>query len=175
MCDCVLTDSIWASLLSFCFIYQQRPKNKSWVQERRVLVPMINHQWALKMSRGGKGRWSGMFHMWYLLQFSSSLPSGQSLKPLQRKRPMMQWTPLAQAKNVGAHFDLNLAGERWKVRWLQLENTKKKTPLLASSYTKLHYSRLLYENFNETNSKTPAVTYFMFSVNESKRVKELHY
>lgn len=44
-----------------------------------------------------------------LLQFSSSLPSGQSLKPLQRKRPMMQWTPLAQAKNVGEHFDLTLA------------------------------------------------------------------
>lgn len=46
------------------------------------------------------------------LQFSSSLPSGQSLKPLQRKRPMMQWTPLAQAKNEGAHFDLALAKNR---------------------------------------------------------------
>lgn len=46
------------------------------------------------------------------LQFSSSLPSGQSLKPLQWKRPMMQWTPLAQAKNVGAHFDLTLAEDR---------------------------------------------------------------
>lgn len=42
------------------------------------------------------------------VQFSSSLPSGQSLKPLQRKRPMMQWMPLAQAKNVGAHLDLIL-------------------------------------------------------------------
>lgn len=26
---------------------------------------------------------------------------------------MMQWTPLAQAKNVGAHFDLTLAKDRW--------------------------------------------------------------
>lgn len=50
-----------------------------------------------------------------LLQFSSSLPSGQSLKPLHRKRPMMQWTPLAHAKNVGAHFDLTLAKERRRV------------------------------------------------------------
>lgn len=64
------------------------------------------------VGRGGGQEARGMFHRWYLLQFSSSLPSGQSLKPLQRKRPMMQWTPLAQAKNVGAHFDLNLAGER---------------------------------------------------------------
>jgi hypothetical protein len=46
---------------------------------------------------------------WYSLQFSSSLPSGQSSKPLQRKRPMMQWMPLAQGKNVGPHFDLALA------------------------------------------------------------------
>lgn len=55
---------------------------------------------------------------WHLLQFFSSLPSGQSLKPLQRKRPMMQWTPLAQAKNVGAHFDLTLArtGTGWRLR-----------------------------------------------------------
>lgn len=28
---------------------------------------------------------------------------------------MMQWTPLAQAKNVGAHFDLTLAKERGRV------------------------------------------------------------
>lgn len=45
----------------------------------------------------------------YSLQFSSSLPSGQSSKPLQRKRPMMQCIPLAQAKNVGAHRDFTLA------------------------------------------------------------------
>lgn len=45
------------------------------------------------------------------LQFSSSLSSGQSLKPLQRKRPMMQWSPLAQVKNVPGHFDLALAKE----------------------------------------------------------------
>lgn len=50
----------------------------------------------------------------HLLQFSSSLPSGQSSKPLHRNRPMMQWMPLAQGKNVGPHFDLALAagGER---------------------------------------------------------------
>lgn len=52
----------------------------------------------------------------HLLQFSSSLPSGQSLKPLQRKRPMMQWTPFAQAKKVGAHFDRTLAEDRRRVR-----------------------------------------------------------
>lgn len=44
-----------------------------------------------------------------LLQFSSSLPSGQSSKPLQRKRPMMQWMPLAHGKKVGPHFDFALA------------------------------------------------------------------
>lgn len=58
-------------------------------------------------SSGHRSMYLGV--MWDLLQFSSSLPSGQSLKPLQRKRPMMQWTPLAQAKNVGEHFDLTLA------------------------------------------------------------------
>lgn len=29
---------------------------------------------------------------------------------------MMQWTPLAQAKNEGAHLDLTLAEDRWRVR-----------------------------------------------------------
>ena len=45
------------------------------------------------------------------LQLSSSLRSGQSANPLQRKRPMMQKMPLAQAKKVGAHFDRTLAVE----------------------------------------------------------------
>lgn len=53
----------------------------------------------------------------YSLQLSSSLPSGQSLKPLQRKRPMMQWTPLAQPKNVGAHLDFTFAVREKKRRW----------------------------------------------------------
>lgn len=51
----------------------------------------------------------GARRSWYLLQFSSSLPSGQSSNPLHWKRPMMQWTPLAQGKNVGPHLDLALA------------------------------------------------------------------
>lgn len=54
-------------------------------------------------TRGAAGR------SWYSLQFSSSLPSGQSSNPLHWKRPMMQWMPLAQGKNVGPHFDLALA------------------------------------------------------------------
>lgn len=54
-------------------------------------------------TRGASGRSS------YSLQFSSSLPSGQSSNPLHWKRPMMQWMPLAQGKNVGPHFDLALA------------------------------------------------------------------
>lgn len=52
----------------------------------------------------------------YSLQLSSSLPSGQSRKPLQRKRPIMQWTPLAQPKNVGAHFDFTFAKRKKKMR-----------------------------------------------------------
>lgn len=48
-------------------------------------------------------------HPQYLLQFSSSLPSGQSSNPLHLKRPMIQWMPLAQGKNVGPHLDLALA------------------------------------------------------------------
>ena len=45
------------------------------------------------------------------LQLSSSLPSGQSLKAVQRTRRMVRWIPLAQAKDVGAHFDLTFAVE----------------------------------------------------------------
>ncbi|KAL0629020.1 Zinc finger protein [Plecturocebus cupreus] len=60
----------------------------------------------------GKNKGSQCPSGWHLLQFSSSLPSGQSSNPLHRKRPMMQWMPLAQGKKVGPHFDLALAAGR---------------------------------------------------------------
>lgn len=60
-------------------------------------------------STGGNEQGSVVRRPRYLLQFSSSLPSGQSSNPLHRKRPMMQWMPLAQGKKVGPHFDLALA------------------------------------------------------------------
>lgn len=109
------------------------------------------------MSRGGQAICE-LFHTRHLLQFSSSLPSGQSLKPLQRKRPMMQWTPLAHVKNVGAHFDLNLAGERWRV---------------GEYITIIHiYAGFLYLanlHFFPLNDLIKSWNPFIYSINASKK------
>ena len=45
---------------------------------------------------------------------------------------MMQWTPLAQAKNDGAHFDLTLAANRWEERGGEEEEDEEKTNGLLS-------------------------------------------
>lgn len=116
-----------------------------------VIIYKVRLRWTLKKKRADSFSWSEksriingreyvwMFPFWvasirwnkqqcphlqagsHLLQFSSSLPSGQSSKPLHRKRPMMQWIPLAQGKNVAPHLDLAFAVRRDK--WAEVRET----------------------------------------------------